>query len=391
MIIKCESKTYFEITIPDETTNESIVDILGKMQLSIGADNYDNESVFYPSNIKIEFHTKTNLIHKLFNSEISINVFEDNNLVFVGYLDIEDINFEPHKNIYKLAFYDNSKLKEMEYAEGSSFLYTNSIRTIPVLINGILSSIGRTVETKYPTIITGITEDILQDNSNYIATWDRFGTFSLNFFDGKYQTLWDCLKAILDSLGLISYFSANKLYVTPGFFFHEIINIESSDYDISKTEISLVGGYDYVEILYRNDYYPDGIGIVFDHRKVPQKDPLKKITYNLGFPEVQDPSSNNPGDTVFDLYALGFDNLTWHDFLPNAISINGELPEEYYLAVGKAIDQLIGKTRRKIKTTIFKTDLALFDNIQIDGVKYKIINIKKDLGTPKITVTGLEI
>ncbi len=393
---------YYEINLPDYST-DVYVKTIKRPSISYGADNIDNESIFFPSNLKIEFHTNTNLLPYLSNQNITINLYEDEELIFKGVIDPEDVNYSIKQNIYKLTFIDSKEaLRKLNYDEGASYLYSlpGTARTIESLINGALYPVGCTVDIRNASLIQGT---LWSDPGGDFVDIMDFTTSDTNFYNGEfYKSLWDCIKGLMDSLCMIGYFQSNKLIVTPRFVTALTKNIPIQK--VAKQELMLVAPYDYVEYsLYAMEGVPYGEGwraFAFDYRLIPDKDPIKKITYKFGFPEIPNPNYNpdypdgggEPFQTIYDLYAASGTPVGTH--IGRYLYVNGvRLSDDYTYNLTHPIQDVICSPRKKIKVKILNDTVNIFDNVTFgtDTTVYRITAVKRDIGANSMEVTGIEI
>lgn len=397
MILSSENYNgnYFTINVPNLIENpfdDYIIKSLKRPVISYGAEDIDNESIFFTSNVRVEFRcNNASLFPVLYDPSVSITVFENNSFVFTGNIDVEDINYTRINKTFKLTFTDASKtLKTKPYTLLPSYIGNNTITFVQDIISVILNTIDYTLEVR------GADSLKLKTNATFLgvpfyANFTQFGTYPSYFFDGTYKTLWDALKGILDSFGLLGYFAGNKFILQPRFYSDIII---LTDADISeKTEQSIIGGYDYVECSIRVGTVGQRVIYNYDHRINTTEDPKKKITYYFEVPGGSHPIYNS--QTSFNNlygyvpeYVAGIGNAYWSN-LPDSISINGGSEYACWKAVSLTIDNIIKNNRLKIKTDIFKIPISLFDTIQIDGRNYKIITTKREIGIAKTSIMGL--
>ncbi len=382
---------YYQIVIPEMSPNPFSDDILTstkRISISYGADNIDNESIFFPSNVKVEFHTKENILEYLYDPNISIAVYQNGNLRFIGLLDVEDINYSISKNIYKLTFIDKSKaLKTIAFDTiewGGTY---NNVVYIEEMLNRIVGEIGYGIELSGTNSVKAV-----DDVYDYEAPFQNFGTYPSYFFDGSYETLWDVLVAILSSFGLVGYFYADKFRVQPRFYGES--SVVDLELHTTSTEIQYIGGYDYIECDIRT-----GTGtratFSYDYRDDPTKEPKKKITYKYEVPGGEHPQVGSlvsfTNLYVFvPAYVAGLGNEGFQ-VSTNGVKINGSsAAQSCWRAVSNSIATKIRMKRKKIRATIFSTNYFLFDNITVLGVRYKIISLKIEMGLAKSVITGLE-
>lgn len=406
MIIQSEvfDGNYYTINIP-ELTQPIEIRSIKRPQLSYGADNIDNESIFFPSNIKIEFYCLFNLLPFLCHKDITIKIFENNIVLFSGYLDIEDINYSPLKNIYSLRFIDQiDKLKRLAYNQSVGYTPTNNnttqINDLLLEALGVLDYVQLIIKNEY--IMSGEVKNYYPDGSSYIAPISQFFAHRLNFYDGRYDTIWAVIKGILDSFCLLGYFMAGKFVVTSRFADTSDYIIAETEYDLSKTEYEMISKYDAVSINWRKyyndtEYIPSGWDFTSGFNDGTEK---KKTTYNFAVPELPNPNYNpdyeitgwgDPYDTLFAVYAIAPNGTL--NYVGHTIMINNPSEESgYNMVCGINLQNKLTRFRKKIKTTVFK-EVSLFDNICLgnDPTVYKITSIKKEIGTLKFDITAIEV
>jgi hypothetical protein len=393
---------YFTISIPD-LTEDILIRSIRRPQLSYGADNIDNESIFFPSNVKIEFFCLYNLLPLLCNKDITISIFENNTLVFKGYLDVEDINYSPLKNIYSLRFIDQSdKLKRLKYNQSVGYTSQNWTKKLDDLFLealGVLDYVQLIFKNEYA--IKGEVTNYYPGGSSYLAPFSQFCTSRLNFYDSRYDNLWDVIKGILDSFCLLGYFSAGKFIVTPRFADNVNYIVTEPEYDLSNTEYEMISKYDAVSIKWR-EYFGNGTygdaGMDF-YYGVDDGTKKNNFTYNFAIPELPNPNYNpdyattgwgDPYDTLYEVYAMAPNNGLY--YVGHKIIIGNNQPERHMFACGLALKDKLTRFRKKVKTTVFR-EVSLFDNICLgtDPTVYKITSIKKEIGTLKFDITAIEV
>ena len=404
MIISSEifNGNYYTLNIPELTQSIEIRSIK-RPQLSYGADNIDNESIFFPSNVKIDFFCLFNLLPYLCHKDITVNIFENDLLIFKGYLDVEDINYSPLKNIYSLRFIDQSdKLKRLNYDQSVGYTSNNWTKKIDDLLLealGVLDYVQLIFKNEFT--IKGEVKNYYPDGTSYFAPISQFCTSRLNFFDSRYGTLWEVIKGILDSFCLLGYFFADKFIVTPRF--ADTVNyiISNSEYDLSKTEYEMISKYDAVSIKWR-EYFNNGTyleqGMDFNN-SVNDGTEKKKYTYNFAIPELPNPNYNpdyettgwgDPYDTLFEIYATTPNNGLY--YIGHNIIIGNNQPERHMVTCGINLQNKLGRFRKKVKTTVFR-EVSLFDNVCLgeDLTVFKITSIRKEIGSQKYEITGIEV
>ena len=386
---------YVQIVIPEMPPNPFSDDVIvstKRVSISYGADNIDNESIFFPSNVKVEFHTTENILDYLYDPNVNIYVYQSGDLIFFGYLDVEDINYSIAKNIYKLTFIDKSKaLKSIPYDTIEWGGLYNQIVYIEEILSRITNEIDYDIELLGANTIKAVT-DTYEGANLYEAPFQYFGTYPSYFFDGTYETLWDVLVAILSSFGLVGYFYADKFRVQPRFY-GESTTI-GLDEQTPNTEVKFIGGYDFIECDIRTGSVGTRVTYNYDYRDDPSKDPLKKITYKYEVPGGEHPPAGSLVSFT-NLYAYvpeyiaGLGNGHWCTIV-NGVKINGATAQSCWRAVSSNVAMKVKLKRKKIRVTIFNTNFYLFDNITVLGIRYKIINLKNDIGMGKSVITGLE-
>lgn len=396
MIITSEYNTvYFSLDIPNLSSmpfgETLIIKQIKDIDLSFGADNIDNESIFFPSSLKLEFWTNhPSILLALYDSNVKITVYEDDQVVFIGYIDIEDINFDQQDNTYRLTFVDKSeKLKKIDYNYLSQFVGNPYVEYITTLINEIVSVVGSTVNYYGIDNLQGKTA-FYDGVDYYVCSYLKFGTFPEYFFGGIYKTLWDVLKAILDSFGLIGYFSGGSFNVYPRFFSDPIL---ADNYLLNKREITIIGNYDYIVASIRVDNLSGAVEKIYDHRILVNKDPVKPVTYKFEVAGGNHPIYNNQISFTnlygyVDEYIAGLGNGHW-SLINNGVQVNGGGFYPCWEAIARAINEIISLPRLKISTEIYSLDIKLFDTVQIGGKNYKVINTKRKLGRGLISIVGL--
>ncbi|GAB4130511.1 MAG: hypothetical protein Fur0015_04400 [Ignavibacteriales bacterium] len=396
MIITSEYNTvYFSLDIPNLSSmpfgETLIIKQIKKIDLSFGADNIDNESIFFPSSLKLEFWTNhPSMLLALYDSNVKITVYENDQVVFIGYIDIEDINFDRQDNTYRLTFIDKSeKLKKIDYSYLGQFIGNQNVDYVTTLIDAIASVVDSTVNYYGIDNLQGKTA-FYDGVDYYVCSYLKFGTSPEYFFQGLYATLWDVLKAILDSFGLIGYFSGGTFNVYPRFFSSPILVDNNL---LRNQEITVIANYDYIIAQIRIDNLSGAVEKIYDHRVLVNKDPVKPVTYKFEVAGGDHPTYNNQISFTnlygyVDEYIAGLGNGHW-SLINNGVRVNGGSFYPCWEAVARAIRDIITLPRLKVRAELYGLDIKLFDTIQIAGKNYKVINTKRSLGTNKISIIGL--
>lgn len=377
------------ITIDVEDYATYPIYLIDPPEVSYNADNYDNENLFFPSNLKISFYCPNDIFYFLSEYTI-IQIQSGNETIFFGKLDYESIQYEPENKNYTLTFVDRStEWIEKSYQDFPQYIGNNNVTSIISLLTNITGlSIIHNYPSNFVTLRTAQTFP-LNNNQPYVAGIGRWGTYPSYFFDGNYQTAGDIIKAILNSVGLLGYVQGNNLILCNKFTFANQINL--NPYNIIDLEYSKTLAYDYVISSIRigptarYDY-------IYDQRINQLLNPKKQIT--LKFELLVGTRPDNPD--------LSFSNV-WIDvpgyiyppsggwFIAdfNSATFGSGYKSLWRLLSDALVERLI-INRDEIKLR-YKGDVKLFDKISLNGDKYLVNYILKKLGEDIVKCKGLKI
>jgi len=346
-------------------------------EITYNADNVESESIFFPASLKVEFFLDT--INLLYDTDIytaEITLYENNEIIFVGKIDGEEIYYDPNINTYKITFVDYSKdIAQKKYNELSpvSFWYGQS--ELIWFSDIIRACIKSNMEIDYTQIPYNYA--VAKVNNNVIPYKDMI-TYKLLWFDGSYETAFDILNKHLSSLGLISYIKGYKLVIKPKFQ-HSIKNI----YKYRITEINYVDRYDYIVGDVKT-----GSGrqqIIDDLRLDPTKPPKKEITIKYEICGGRYPY--NPGYTYVNYIAKIGNEYYFMD--PNTFQIGNNVDAPWAVVHSFARERL-KKRREKISAYVYEK-VEMFDHIRINNKDYIIISLSTTLNSNKYKITALSI
>lgn len=346
-------------------------------EITYNADNVETESIFFPASLKVEFFLDT--INLLYDTDIytaEITLYENNEIIFVGKIDGEEIYYDPNINTYKITFVDYSKdIAQKKYNELSpvSFWYGQS--ELIWFSDIIRACIKSNMEIDYTQIPYNYA--VAKVNNNVIPYKDMI-TYKLLWFDGSYETAFDILNKHLSSLGLISYIKGYKLVIKPKFQ-HSIKNI----YKYRITEINYVDRYDYIVGDVKT-----GSGrqqIIDDLRLDPTKPPKKEITIKYEICGGRYPY--NPGYTYVNYIAKIGNEYYFMD--PNTFQIGNNVDAPWAVVHSFARERL-KKRREKISAYVYEK-VEMFDHIRINNKDYIIISLSTTLNSNKYKITALSI
>ncbi len=351
--------------------------IIKMPEISYNADNIESESICFPASVKVEFFLDT--INLLYDTDIytaEISLFANDEVLFVGIIDGEEIYYDPNINTYKLTFIDFSKeIAQKKYNELSpvSFWYGQSeliwFRDI------VKACIKDNMEIDYTQIPNNYA--CAKVDNNTIQYKDMI-TYKSLWFDGSYETAFDILNKHLSSLGLISYIKGYKLVIKPKFQ-HSIKNI----YKYRITEINYVDRYDYIVGDVKT-----GSGrqqIIDDLRLDPTKPPRKEISIKYEICGGRYPY--NPGYTYVNYIAKIGNEYFFMD--PNTFQIGNNV-DAPWAVVHSFAKEILKKRREKISAYVYEK-VEMFDHIRINNKDYIIISLSTTLNSNKYKITALSI
>jgi hypothetical protein len=397
IILRSDENYYrFEITIPNNTFYDDFVDVrfLDKPEISYNADYFDNESLFFPSNLKVKFFSDYNNLFNYFNNpQVRVDFYENNQLIFWGYLDIEETIYVPTTNEYTLTFIDYSKeISNKPFLQFGQYVNNNN----PVLLTDIIT-----------TLISPCTV-VLRFNANYITFessfydsfsgnyykggFDKFGTFPSYFFDGTYKTAFDIIKNMLFSLGLLGFFEGNKLVIKPRFSFsNPLVCDELVDAEI---ENQIVKSYDYIIADVRTSTPGQRQQKIYDYRINILEEPKKQITHKFEIVGGTEPDGNLSFNNLFiyvPAYITGLGNDAFYIGRMNTFQLNSGIPGSVWGIIADTTANRLSQTRLKISGNMFHSDTHLFDIINYRNHNYIITSVRRKVGENLVKFTALSI
>ncbi len=373
-----DEKCSIELFLPEApAANPYTTLIAEKPEIKYGADDIDNESIFFPGTLKIQLYSNyPNMLDYLHDPNCSISLYENDSLLFTGYIDIEDIELALSDSTYSLTFIDQSRpLKHLPASELTSLSGNSSPVLITTIMQTILNEISVTLQNSVP--------------DSYInASSSETGPIGLSrmavapeiLFTGINVTALDILKSIVVSLGLVGYFMADKFIVKPRFAPVTPISFDDSTLD-DGAEISPVAGYDYVEFLCKESDTGETWGhyVVSDTRIDPTEDGLNPLEQWMYFPGGTVPGviEYNPvhaKDSLYDIY---------YETEAGSYTVNGSDEGALVELLGDLTANRVVLTRRKMRAKS-RLMVDLFDIFSYRGRDYIVTEAKRGI-TDEIT------
>ncbi len=393
-LISDNNDYYFEIYLPSGSSAQHHTYFLERPSLEYKTGG-DNESIFFPGSLKLKFFSDyPGLFDKLYEDGVILTLYENNQAIFKGEIDIEEISYNPNSQEYEITVIDFSqKFKEMPYDTISEYVGNTNITLITDILSRILSELGislatpigmnaLTAESEYYEPISG---------SFLVKDFNSFGSYPSYFFDGYYKSLLDVLEGIASSFGFIGVFKGSQFEIRFRFSSSPTtIGKEKISYDIEMTKIS---AYDYLVASVRDGSSIGRLESVKDLRTIHNVDPKKQITYNYEIPAGTLPNGNGFNNLYVFLsdYEVGLGNGGWYNTHMDAVDINssGNKAALWKKIFDAAADR-IGKSRTKITAEIFDK-IGLYETITFNSVNYIVTEASREIGKSKTKITALEI
>lgn len=359
-------------------------------EIQYNLDDFDNESISFPSSLKIELHYNQNILQYL-DKNVNIAFYDNNELIFHGYLDINSIYFDPNLYIYKLTFLDI--FISLKYLKYNQIPYDNYLYEDKILFNDIITAIIKTVNLNaivdlqiQPYYIKAKTFYNYLGNA-YEVGFARMLTFPNYYFCSEYENAAVIINSFLTSLGLLGYFKGNKLIIKERFpnSFRTIQNYRVND-------ITIISRYDYYKANVRTSSGRQNY--IYDFRMNPSIEPLKPIENKYELCGGTEPEGSLMWTNYYGLIppyvsGLGYetvDNIQHNSFYNNYYPFYAApwYINSYLTANRLCCDRL------KIKATIFEP-IEIFDAISINYRNYLVTNIKKKASQNKYEITAISV
>lgn len=366
-----DDKCSIELLLPSASgPNPYTTLISDKPEIKYGADDIDNESIFFPGSLKIQLYSNyPNLLDYLHDPDCSISLYENDTLLFTGYIDIEDIELSLIDSTYSLTFIDQSRPLKNLPASGLTSLSSNAS---PVLITTIIQTILNEISV---TLQNSVPDSYINAHSSDTGSVgiSRMAVPPEVLFTGINTTALDILKSIVVSLGLVGYFMADKFIIKPRFATVTPLSFDNGSLD-DGAEISPVAGYDYVEFLCKESDTGETWGhyIVSDTRIDPTKDGVNPLEQWMYFPggEVPGAIEYNPiyaKDALFDIYYASDSG---------GFTVNGSDEAALVEHLGDLTANRVVLTRRKMRAKS-RLKVDLFDVFSYQGRNYIVTEAKR--------------
>lgn len=390
-LISDNNNYYFQINIPNLSGDHN-VRFISKPEISYNTDNVDNESIFFPSTLKIEFHSDIENLYDYLNDEnISIDLYDIFNKIFQGKIDIEETDCDKIFNTYALKFTDRSKeLKNKKYDEFSYFVGNENPVLLSVIIQNLTTSVGSIPIYSFPINYMDMRTLYSYNGEPFRGVFSQLGISKAKyFFDGTYETAFDILKSLLLSLGLIGYFYGDD-FIIKSRFSPWIKTLEPSD--VGNVEISFTEKYDKFTADVRvGETTRDQRYYIFQDNfwKPPLKPIEQKFELCGGETFSGGPSFNNVMVLVPYYVTGGSDE--WVYGIGNSFRINGGSEKATWRAVADLTADRICKKRQKLKLNCYNYNIEPFDVVFYDNKYYIVSELNREVLSLKSEIKCLSI
>jgi len=368
-------------------------------EISYNADNFDNESLFFPSSLKLKFWSNVpDLLDYLGDPLVYVLFYEGSDLIFRGKIDIEETLNPFNTKLYSLTFLDKSReLADVHYTQFSAL----NNNTIYSLVNMLCVAMGYTGAISNPP--GSYADDYLDmrfDVDNYFKAksdfyvvnppgyyeggFDKMGTYGYYFFEGRYKTAFEIIRSVLHSCGLIGFFVDNKLVILPRFVENSPTVINRYDFD---SELNIIADYDYITADVRTSSPGVYAQMIYDHRANSAIDPKKSITQKYELCGGLPPS----GSYFMNVSIFVAPDNQWYYCRENSFQLNGGTAGAAWRILADAMDSRLSIKRKKLSTKIYSTQVILFETIQVGGRDYIVSSISRKLGEQSRKVTALSV
>ena len=366
-----DAKCSIEIFLPEASEAPHTTLIADRPEISYGADDIDNESVFFPGSCKIQLYSNfAGLFDYLYHRDCRISVYENDEYVFTGYIDMEDIELSLSDGILSLTFVDNSRALKIIPVSELTELEGHGNMLFQDIIQLILDRVDVDLQWDVPG-------SYIEAESEYttVGGLERMGIPPFLMLTGSAGTALEVLNHLLISLGLIGYFTADKFVVKPRFTTVSAIPLTPDNLG-DDAEISPVSDSDQIKFWVKESDLEGTWApyIVSDTRLDPSQEAKNLLEYWIYFPGGW-PSAYNYNPIVL----KDTDYEIFYQTTESSFSVNGSARSDLVQLFGGLIADRCAVVRRKLKGST-RIRLGLFDILSHQGKNYVVTEIDRLIG-----------